>query len=69
MFGAIVLNEEELNVTVKDDAGNVVNKMTIKEDEWHALGNLPQGHYTVELSYAGNFPPANSTRDFTVTSA
>ena len=69
MFGAILIDGEELNVTVKDDAGKVVNKMTVKEEEWHELGNLSVGHYTLELSYVGDFPGANLTKDFTVISA
>ena len=69
IFGAIIMEGEEVNVTVKDDSGKSVKKMTVKEDEWHELGNLSQGHYTVELSYTGNFPGANMTRDITVISA
>lgn len=66
MFGSVKIDGENINVNVKNDAGEVVNQMTIKEDEWNNFGNLPLGHYTVELSYAGDYPSTNSTRDFIV---
>ena len=69
IFGPIVISEEELNITVKDNSGKEVKKMTVREGEWNELGKLPLGHYTLELSYAGHFPKANSTKDFTVISA
>ena len=68
IFGAIIIEGEEMNATVKDDSGKTITKMTVKEGEWHELGNLTQGHYTLELSYSGDFPGANLTKDFTVVS-
>ena len=69
MFGAVIIEDEEMNATIKDDSGKTVNKLTLTEEKWQDLGNLPVGHYTIELSYKGDFPSANSTRDFTVVSA
>lgn len=66
IFGPVQVWDENINVTVKNDAGQVVSQMTIKEDEWHNFDNLPVGHYTVELSYTGDYPSTNSTRDFIV---
>ena len=68
IFGPVRIDNEDINVTVRNDAGEVVSQMTIKEDEWHNFDNLPLGHYTVELSYAGDYPSTNSTRDFVVIS-
>lgn len=66
IFGPVRIDNENINVTVKNDAGEVVSQMTIKEDEWRNFDNLPVGHYTVELSYTGDYPSTSSTRDFTV---
>ena len=66
IFGIVYIWDENINVTVKNDAGEVVSQMTIKEDEWRNFDNLPVGHYTVELSYTGDYPSANETRDFIV---
>ena len=69
IFGAIIIDDEEVNVTVKDNTGKEIKKITVRENESHDLGNLPVGHYTLELTYAGNFPKANSTMDISVISA
>ena len=69
IFGAIIIDDEEVNVTVKDNTGKEIKKITVRENESHDLGNLSVGHYTLELTYVGNFPKANSTKDFTVISA
>lgn len=66
IFGPVQIWDENINVTVRNDAGEVVSQMTIKEDEWHNFDNLPLGHCTVELSYAGDYPSTNATRDFIV---
>lgn len=69
IFGAIIIDDEEVNVTVKDNAGKEIKKITVRENESHDLGNLSVGHYTLELTYVGNFPKANSTMDISVISA
>ena len=69
IFGAIIIDDEEVNVTVKDNTGKEIKKITVRENESHDLGNLPVGHYTLELTYVGNFPRANSTMDISVISA
>ena len=69
IFGAIIIDDEEVNVTVKDNTGKEIKKITVRENESHDLGNLSVGHYTLELTYAGNFPKANSTMDISVISA
>ena len=66
IFGHVALDNQEINITVKNDAGEIVRQTTIKEDERYTLDNLPVGHYTVELSYTGEYPSANETRDFTI---
>ena len=69
IFGAIIIDDEEVNVTVKDNTGKEIKKITVRENESHDLGNLSVGHYTLELTYVGNFPRANSTMDISVISA
>ena len=69
IFGAIIIDDEEVNVTVKDNTGKEIKKITVRENESHDLGNLSVGHYTLELTYVGNFPKANSTMDISVISA
>ena len=69
IFGAIIIDDEEVNVTVKDNTGKEIKKITVRENESHDLGNLPVGHYTLELTYVGKFPRANSTMDISVISA
>lgn len=69
IFGAIIIDDEEVNVTVKDNAGKEIKKITVRENESQDLGNLSVGHYTLELTYVGNFPKANSTMDISVISA
>lgn len=69
IFGAIIIDDEEVNVTVKDNTGKEIKKITVRENESHDLGNLSVGHYTLELTYAGKFPRANSTMDISVISA
>lgn len=69
IFGAIIIDDEEVNVTVKDNTGKEIKKITVRENESHDLGNLSVGHYTLELTYVGKFPRANSTMDISVISA
>ena len=47
IFGAIIIDDEEVNVTVKDNTGKEIKKITVRENESHDLGNLSVGHYTL----------------------
>lgn len=64
MFGPVNIYGEKLNVTIKNDAGEIVSQKTITEDEEYTFKDLPVGHYTYEVNYTGDYPSVCDRGDF-----
>lgn len=64
IFGPVNIYDEKLNVTIKNDAGEIVSQKTIIEDKEYTFNDLPVGHYTYEVNYTGDYPSVCDRGDF-----
>lgn len=69
MFGDVEIEDETLEVSIKDKNGKVVDHKTQKSGGEYKYKDLPLGKCTVEFDYdGGDYPPAKSTKDINVIS-
>ena len=67
MFGDVEIEDETLEVSIKDKNGKVVDHKTQKSGGEYKYKDLPLGKCTVECDYAGgDYPPAKATKDIKV---
>ena len=67
MFGDVKIEDETLEVSIKDKNGKIVDHKTQKSGGEYKYKDLPLGKCTVEFNYAGgDYPPAKATKDIKV---